>query len=149
MRVRVLVRVRPLLPDESSSGARATLLQLDTAAGRCSIVNKQGGLSTYAADHVCGPETSQDDLFRRGGLADLVGAVAEGYNATVFAYGQTGSGKTFTMEGYEYTRAAGGHGPQVVFDTPPERLGVVPRTVRALFEAIRVRASTIASVASA
>jgi len=35
-----------------------------------------------------------DETFR-----DLVQAVLEGFNGTIFAYGQTGTGKTFTMQG--------------------------------------------------
>ena len=41
------------------------------------------------------------------------------------------------MEGYEYTHTA--KGPVVNFETPRERLGVVPRTVGALFDALRER----------
>ena len=131
MRVRVLVRARPLLRDEVEAGSTCTLLSLDPRGQRIGIVNKQGSISNFGADHVCGPDTSQDDIFRFGGLIELVNATTEGYNATVFAYGQTGSGKTFTMEGYDYIRD--GKGPRVNFDTPSERLGVVPRAIRALF----------------
>ena len=137
MHVRVLVRARPLLPHELNDGCRASLLQLDTQQAKVSLVNKQGSTSNFAADHVCNSQSSQDDIFRLGQLHEMVGAVAEGYNATVFAYGQTGSGKTFTMEGYEYTHTA--KGPVVNFETPRERLGVVPRTVGALFDALRER----------
>lgn len=35
-----------------------------------------------------------DETFR-----DLVQAVLNGFNGTIFAYGQTGTGKTFTMQG--------------------------------------------------
>jgi kinesin family protein 3/17 len=35
-----------------------------------------------------------DETFR-----DLVQAVVDGFNGTIFAYGQTGTGKTFTMQG--------------------------------------------------
>ena len=136
MRVRVLVRARPLLRDELEAGSQCTLLSLDPRGQRIGIVNKQGGLSNYGADHVCGPDASQDDIFRLGGLVELVSATTEGYNATVFAYGQTGSGKTFTMEGYNYIREAGGKGPRVNFDTPTERLGVVPRAIRTLFDRV-------------
>lgn len=142
MHVRVLVRARPLLPSELDKGSQASLLHLDTREGKVSLVNKQGGTSNFAADHVCDSRASQDDIFRLGQLHEMVGAVAEGYNATVFAYGQTGSGKTFTMEGYEYNQTP--KGPVVNFDTPRERLGVVPRTVNALFEAIQARNSAAA-----
>ena len=104
----VLVRVRPLLPHEVERGERASLLTLDTAGGRVGLINKQGNSSNFAADHVCAAHSSQDEIFHAGALRELVGAVAEGYNATVFAYGQTGSGKTFTMEGYDYAPAVNG-----------------------------------------
>ena len=137
MRVKVLVRARPLLPDELSSGCTTDYLTF--GQGRIGLVNKQGGTSNYDADHVCPPGTAQDEIFRLGNVTGLVGAAVDGYNATVFAYGQTGTGKTFTMEGYDYKRAAGGKGPQVDFDTPAERLGMVPRTLRTLFEAVHAR----------
>lgn len=139
MRVKVLVRARPLLPSEVNNAHASTLMQLDAKHGRIGLVNKQGGLSNYEADHVCGPDSTQDDIFHLGGLSDFVSAAVDGYNATVFAYGQTGTGKTFTMEGYDYGRGADGRAPQVNFDTPKEKLGVVPRTMRALFEAVNAR----------
>ena len=89
MHVRVLVRARPLLPSELDGGSKASLLHLDTREGRVGLVNKQGGTSNFAADHVCDSRATQDDIFRLGQLSEMVGAVAEGYNATVFAYGQT------------------------------------------------------------
>jgi len=46
----------------------------------------------------------------------------DGYNVCVFAYGQTGSGKTYTMEG----------GPRI--EEFPEQCGVIPRTIRQIFE---------------
>jgi len=137
MRVKVLVRARPLLPEEVSSGCTTNYLSF--GPNRIGLVNKQGGISNYDADHVCPPGTAQDEIFRLGGLTSLVGSAVDGYTATVFAYGQTGSGKTFTMEGYDYKRASAGKGPQVDFDTPHERLGLVPRTLRALFEAVNAR----------
>ena len=141
MQVKVLVRVRPLLKHEVDRGERSSLLTLDASYGKVGLVNKQGGVSNFAADHVCGTSATQDDIFRLGALNQLVGAVAEGYNATVFAYGQTGSGKTFTMEGYDYAPAQGGKAPAPIFDTPKEKLGIVPRTVHALFDALRPRAA--------
>ena len=97
---------------------------------------RNGGSSSYDVDHVCDVGSRQEDPFIHGGVPDLVRAVVDGYNATVFAYGQTGSGKTFTMEGYDYHRASGSRAPQVNFDTPPEKLGLTPRTVEELFRAV-------------
>lgn len=86
-------------------------------------------------DHVCSLSSTQDEVFHNGGLQGLIDAVVEGYNSTVFAYGQTGSGKTFTMEGYDYSKASG-RGPHADFDTSPEKLGLTPRSVHALFAAV-------------
>ena len=79
-------------------------------------------MSAFKLDSPFSPTGDQPEAIRQ-----LVEGVNEGSEHQVLL-GVTGSGKTFTMEGYEYTRASGGHGPQVGFDTPPERLGVVPRT---------------------
>jgi len=54
----------------------------------------------------------------------------------VFAYGQTGSGKTFTMEGYKYKSVDPGKAPSAVFETG-ENEGIVPRSVRHLFDLIK------------
>ena len=85
MQVKVLVRVRPLLKHEVDRGERSSLLTLDASYGKVGLVNKQGGASNFAADHVCGPSATQSEIFQAGGLHELVGAVAEGYNCTVFA----------------------------------------------------------------
>ncbi len=50
--------------------------------------------------------TKQSDVYKGLGIQPLVHKVVEGYHATIFAYGQTGSGKTYTMEGYDYVKAA-------------------------------------------
>ena len=54
----------------------------------------------------------------------------------MFAYGQTGSGKTFTMEGYKYKVMQEGKPPQAQFETG-ENEGLVPRSVRLLFDMIK------------
>ena len=72
-------------------------------------------------------------------------ARTQGYNATVIAYGQTGSGKTFTMEGYDYS-AKNGRAPTADFErTPPHKLGVTPRAVQLLFEAVAERNAACAA----
>ena len=42
--------------------------------------------------------SKQRDLYEES-FRDLVQAVLDGFNGTIFAYGQTGTGKTFTMQG--------------------------------------------------
>lgn len=115
--VRVLVRVRPLLPslnetssssqssNANSNGATATTsipvashLQPDPD-GRSLSLRVKDTLHQYTFDAVLPPAASQTDVFARGGVAGMVRSVVDGYSATVFAYGQTGSGKTHTMDG--------------------------------------------------
>jgi hypothetical protein len=99
----------------------------------------------YHFDEVFSDHTSQADLFLKSGVPSMVQKVLDGYNATVFAYGQTGSGKTFTMEGYNYesVKAGPSHAevtqvarPKVNLDAEPDKLGLVPRTIRFFFETI-------------
>ena len=69
---------------------------------------------------VFGPSSSQGDIYDE--ISQLVQSALDGYNVCVFAYGQTGSGKTYTMEG----------GPGIEEDM--EQCGVIPRTIRQIFE---------------
>ena len=64
-----------------------------------------------------------------------IDAFAQGYNSTIFAYGQTGSGKTFSMEGYKYGQNDKGQPVAVV--EAGENEGIVPRSIRLLFEMIK------------
>ena len=140
MKVRVLVRVRPVLPHETRRGEASTHLSIDEVKGTIGTLTKQGKVTSYQVDEVCSDQLTQEEVYAAGELDKLVGAVMRGYHATVFAYGQTGSGKTFTMEGYEYRPAEKGKPPMVDVDgTAEERLGVIPRTVQALFAEVARR----------
>ena len=46
---------------------------------------------------VFGQDAGQERLYEQG-VYNIVEAVLEGFNCTIFAYGQTGTGKTYTME---------------------------------------------------
>ncbi len=50
-----------------------------------------------SARQVFGQDAGQERLYAQG-VYNIVEAVLEGFNCTIFAYGQTGTGKTFTME---------------------------------------------------
>jgi kinesin family protein 11 len=67
---------------------------------------------------VFGQYSTQKEVFNEA-VAPIVDEVLQGYNCTVFAYGQTGTGKTYTMEGDIGC---------------PENAGVIPRSVRTIFE---------------
>ena len=64
----------------------------------------------------------------------------QGYNSTIFAYGQTGSGKTYSMEGYKYT--VNEKGAPVAVVEAGENEGIVPRSIRLLFEMIKQESGT-------
>lgn len=71
----------------------------------------------FSFDQVFDPNTSQEEIFET--VSPLIQSALDGYNVCIFAYGQTGSGKTFTMDGFE------------------SKLGIIPRTVRLLFDATK------------
>lgn len=117
--IKVLVRIRPLLPQETGPvaivGHEGNVIRVNGATA-----NRQ--LQCHY-DAVIGPEVCQDGMFAH--VHDCTSAVLRGENATVFAYGQTGSGKTYTMFGPE--RGAGGIG------LPGHEKGVIPLAVADLF----------------
>ena len=80
-------------------------------------------------------EASQGQVFSDCGVPNLVKQVVDGYNSTIFAYGQTGSGKTFSMEGYKYT--TNDKGAPVAIVEAGENEGIVPRSVKLLFEMVK------------
>merc|ERR1711939_1198558 len=112
VRVRVVARVRPLIPLETVGPFKGSNC-VDVASPSIAI-----GKSCFTFDHVFSPEASQEEVYEEC-VAPLVNATLEGYNGTLLAYGQTGSGKTFTM---------GTSGLPSV----PE--GALQRAVRAIFE---------------
>jgi hypothetical protein len=46
----------------------------------------------YSFDAVLSPLSCQRDVFEMGGVRNMLTALLQGYNSTIFAYGQTGSG---------------------------------------------------------
>ena len=80
-------------------------------------------------------EASQGQVFSDCGVPNLVKQVVDGYNSTIFAYGQTGSGKTYSMEGYKYTMSEKGV-PHAIIENG-ENEGIVPRSIRLLFEMVK------------
>lgn len=107
-KVRVILRVRPLLSSELTStsgfgqtvGWGETSLKVDNESQTLSIPNPRNMNETlsYSFDGCYGPETNQICIFAKD-VVPVVDRSLAGYNATIFAYGNTGAGKTFTMEG--------------------------------------------------
>ena len=85
--------------------------------------------------------SSQAEVFEAVG-APLVDAVLRGVNGCLIAYGQTGAGKTFTTFGPVASGSAprrGALAPSAPADT--SSLGLIPRSVHALFDALDLKVS--------
>src|SRR4051812_28985683 len=88
-RVRVVVRVRPLLSNEVDAEYRDCVKVFDNQV----IL---GGERTFAFDAVYDQRATSERVFHDV-CAPLLESFFNGYNCTIFAYGQTGAGKTYTM----------------------------------------------------
>ncbi|KAG2499337.1 hypothetical protein HYH03_002913 [Edaphochlamys debaryana] len=115
--VRVAVRVRPLLTRELLQGSRPCI----STDGPCVTVGRD---RRFTFDSAYGPGTQQEQVYSDV-VAPLVESCFDGFNGTVLAYGQTGSGKTFTMGTGECTEL--------------QHLGIAPRVIRHVFEAMEAR----------
>ena len=112
--VRVVVRIRPLIP-----------LEIETGAEECVTVNDKSNSvfvsdRSFAFDFVFGTKCTQDFVYEES-VRDLLNSSFAGYNTTIFAYGQTGSGKTYTM----------GTGADVGLDE--DKRGILPRMIADIF----------------
>lgn len=146
-KVRVGVRVRPLLPGEVAARARSCV----SHPSQRSVAI---GSKAFTYDHTFEPRVGQRELYDRA-VRDSVASVFQGYNVTILAYGQTGSGKTYTMgtslggDGSAGGSGASGGGAggarsyrsRSSDSTLPEDAGIVPRFVADAFAHIeRARA---------
>ena len=134
--VRVVLRVRPLTRKEIDRGEDELIrVASQQAVQVIDLSNKGGGAGrahtalAYEFEQCFGTECSQDELFERCGVKDLLQHVCDGYSATVLAYGPTGSGKTYTIAGKPESIVKNGSG-----DASD---GIVIRSVESLFERIR------------
>ncbi|KAK0601440.1 hypothetical protein LWI29_024286 [Acer saccharum] len=117
--IRVFCRVRPLLPDDNSSGD-GKLLSYPTsteALGRAVDILQNGQKHSFTFDRVFIPDASQEDVFVE--ISQLVQSALDGYKVCIFAYGQTGSGKTYTMMGKP---------------GQPDQKGLIPRSLEQIFQ---------------
>ncbi|KAK3199461.1 hypothetical protein Dsin_022876 [Dipteronia sinensis] len=117
--IRVFCRVRPLLPDDNSSGD-GKLLSYPTsteALGRAVDIMQNGQKHSFTFDRVFMPDASQEDVFVE--ISQLVQSALDGYKVCIFAYGQTGSGKTYTMMGKP---------------GQPDQKGLIPRSLEQIFQ---------------
>lgn len=118
--IRVVIRVRDLLPNEVERGDKPAV-RMDLANSQVIVQHAVGDPDLWTFDAVYNNGFSQRDIYLQE-VHPLVEAVLQGYNATVFAYGQSGSGKTFTMTGK--------------LDNP-KHYGMMPQVVEHMFNEIK------------
>eukprot|EP00736_Rhodelphis_marinus_P010044 Rmarinus@m.10604 len=125
-RVRVALKVRPLLEKEQEAGdVECITFPLDSEP-QVTVRTLDGRPErSFTFDHVFRPDDNQEKLFEEA-VQPLVFSALEGLNATVLAYGQTGSGKTYSM----------GTGD---VDVDDGELGVLPRAIQLLFQCMKDR----------
>ena len=119
-RVKVHVRVRPLLPSDSlrdgsaaagPDGSPTSLGNSDPlfrpqSRGKVNVMggSKSGEIRSFPVRRLFRRENDAGDCLREV-ARPIIDGVLDGYNGTLFAYGQTGTGKTYTMMGNEERRA--------------------------------------------
>lgn len=111
MRIKVIVRKRPLNKSESLTGGIDIIHPLDYGSYGKTLVyqpktrvdlTKEVETVPFAFDNVFDESSTNIGIYNRS-LRNLVEPFFKGQWATVFAYGQTGSGKTYTMMGSNIT----------------------------------------------
>lgn len=99
--VKVVVRCRPMNDKETAAG-NERVVSMDPQRGLIEVKpcgNAHGETpKSFTFDAVYDMNSKQRDLYDET-FRDLVQAVLDGFNGTIFAYGQTGTGKTYTMQG--------------------------------------------------
>ncbi|MBA0785830.1 hypothetical protein Gotri_006815 [Gossypium trilobum] len=117
--IRVFCRVRPQLPDDSSSN-QAKVFSYPTSMeylGRGIDMTQNAQKHSFTFDKVFMPDASQEEVFVE--ISQLVQSALDGYKVCIFAYGQTGSGKTYTMMGKP---------------GQPDEKGLIPRSLEQIFQ---------------
>ncbi|RLN70662.1 hypothetical protein BBJ28_00012392 [Nothophytophthora sp. Chile5] len=120
--VRVMVRIRPMSNKEVQDGRQAAATaNFDRA--EVSVINPVAATSeppkSFTFDAAFGVQSTQQQVYDTA-ATEIVEAVMEGYNGTIFAYGQTGAGKSHTMEGYG--------------DQP----GIIPNSFKHIFDKVAI-----------
>jgi len=117
MRIRVVIRKRPMSKKEASANDVDVIHPLDCKGfGRLMVyqpktrvdLTKEVETLKFSFDNVFGENSHNDEIYHKS-VRNLIPGVFEGQWASVFAYGQTGSGKTFTMMGSSLTGMKGGN----------------------------------------
>ena len=96
-RIKVLIRVRPFLPNENNSN---TIINIDENNKKNIEISKTPKKFQGTFDIVLPSNSSQKDVFNF--IKPAIKRIYEGFNCTILTYGQTGSGKTYTMFGGDW-----------------------------------------------
>ena len=146
-KIRVIVRVRPLIQGESTLAKRnqsitSGQMMLDPGNESISLKfdsrNKQP--QSFGFDKVCDGLMDQRTFYQAIGVKGMIRQVVNGYHGTIFAYGQTGAGKTYTMEGYKYMKSdKGTFEPQIEQAMATNNVGLVQRCTRQLMKSLSKR----------
>ncbi|OCT89733.1 kinesin-like protein KIF7 isoform X2 [Xenopus laevis] len=116
--VRVVVRVRPLLPKEVLHGQQPCLWTEPDQKSLTLGTNRHFQFQDIL-DEAC----SQDATYNSC-VQPLLEAFFQGFNVTVFAYGQTGSGKTYTI------------GEASISSMSEDEQGIIPHAMAEIFKLI-------------
>ncbi|KAL2752023.1 hypothetical protein ACRALDRAFT_1078139 [Sodiomyces alcalophilus JCM 7366] len=102
MSVRVVARIRPLLPKELERDTIVTAASTDDGKPPTLVKipnpKNESEEFSFAFNSVYDPSTTQEQLFTAE-VGPHVKALFQGIDVTIFAYGVTGTGKTHTMRG--------------------------------------------------
>lgn len=120
--VRVMVRIRPMSNKEKQD-ARQEVATANFDRAEVSILNPAGATTeppkSFTFDAAFEANSTQQQVYDTA-ATEIVEAVMDGYNGTIFAYGQTGAGKSHTMEGYG--------------DQP----GIIPNSFKHIFDKVAI-----------
>ncbi|XP_068131299.1 kinesin-like protein KIF7 [Hyperolius riggenbachi] len=116
--VRVVVRVRPLLPKEVLHGQQ-TCIHIDPDKQKLTL----GSNRHFHFQDIVDETRSQETVYLRC-VQPLLEAFFQGFNVTVVAYGQTGSGKTYTI------------GEASISSISEDEQGIIPRAMAEIFQLV-------------
>jgi Kinesin motor domain len=141
MRIRVVVRKRPMTKHEIAAGGDIDIIHpLDHGThGKILLyqprtrvdLTKEVETIPFCFDNVFDEQASNMEIYERS-VRGLIPSLFQGQWASIFAYGQTGSGKTFTMMGSNLTGHRDGSSS---YST--ENLGLYYMAALDLFEVLR------------
>ncbi|KAL7746526.1 hypothetical protein RI367_008176 [Sorochytrium milnesiophthora] len=119
--IKVTLRCRPFNKKEAEAGF-TKVVNMDPSQGSITITNpkNEADVKTFTFDAVFDERSEQVPVYDST-ARQIVDAVLNGFNGTVFVYGQTGTGKTFSMQGV----------PDV-----PELRGIIPNAFNHIFNHI-------------